>query len=320
MNQTDNPSKTNWAIVIFACRESVETLTRTVSAALIDASNTAVVDILVNGNSELAEKFAARLEQLVQQPRVASVRVWSIPYGDKANAWNQYIHQIWDGQEIAFFVDGYIRLNPDAVTLLGEEVATRTDVLGGTGLPCMGRSGLVLRAHMLKHGGLHGNFCCIKGSAISQLKQRQIALPIGLYRVDSLIGALLNYDLHPERRDWNSKRIFAHPTASWQTDSKHWWRLSDIKAKLKQMLRQSRGILENLAVKDHFVVLKQLPETLPSTATELVQRWVARHPEQVRAMVRRNPFVIGALAHSRKSNEVAAADLMPKLVKNSRQP
>lgn len=320
MPQTNKHAPMNWAVVIFACRESIETLAQTIRAVLASAPSAAVVDVMVNGNSKLVTECAALIEQLAVHSRDSAVRLWSIPTGDKANVWNQYIQQIWDNEELVFFIDGYVRLNLDAVTLLGEEVTSRTDVLGGTGVPGAGRSGLALRAYMLKHGGFHGNFCCIKGSVISQMKQRRIALPFGLYRVDSLMGALLSFGLHPELNEWNPKRIFVHPNASWQTEPKHWWRFSDARAKLKQVLRQSRGALENLAVKDHFVGRRQLPETLPSTASELVLEWVDRHSGQVRAMALRNPFVLGALAHSKNTSGVPSGDLVPQLVKSSQVP
>jgi hypothetical protein len=34
------------------------------------------------------------------------VRLWSIEVSDKAHVSNQYVHHIWPGSEIAYFVDG----------------------------------------------------------------------------------------------------------------------------------------------------------------------------------------------------------------------
>jgi len=310
----DPHMSSTWAIVIFASREAVSVLRQTVRAALLAAQDKAHIDILVNGNPALAHDFAACLSDLPTHAAHATVRVWSIEQGGKANAWNTYLHQIWSDEPIAFFIDGYARLNADAVQLLGDAVLADTTVLGGTGIPSVGRSAPTLRAQMMQHGGFHGNFCCIRADAIRDIRARGISLPFGLYRVDSLMGALLSYGLHPEHADWNHRRILVHPQASWQTDAKHWWRLSDVKAQLKRMLRQSRGVLENEAVKELFVVRKLPAERLPATAAELVLNWVARCPDAVRRMAWRDPFLRRTLAEIRLSLGHTADGHPPTLV------
>jgi len=316
--QTSTLTSGKWAIVIFASRESLDTLGRTVRAAQISAKDRASIDVLVNGNVPLALALA---KQLCVQPLVsgtAAVRVWSITLGDKANAWNQYIHHIWSGEQIAFFVDGYVRLNPDAVWLLGDAVAARPDVGGGTGVPRMGRTAEDLRAQMSLEGGFHGNFCCIKACAIEQMRQRRIVLPFGLYRVDSLMGALLNFGLDPARNDWVTARIFVHPQASWQTDPKHWWQTGHLRAHIKRVFRQSRGVLENLALRDHLHVREQSPESLPATASELVIDWVRRCPAQARAALWYNPLARRALADLRQSTFFAADNSQPNFMGSSK--
>lgn len=314
MKQASTLTPAKWAIVIFASRESLDMLGRTISAAQIAAKDRANIDVLVNGNEPLA---VALTNQLCLQPSAcdaAAVRVWSVTVGDKANAWNQYIHHIWSGENIAFFVDGYVRLNPDAVQLLGDAVGARPDVHGGTGVPRIGRTANAIRAEMALEGGFHGNFCCIKASAIEQLRQREIVLPFGLYRVDSLMGALLNFGLDPARNDWVASRIFVHPNASWQTDPKSWWRTGHIRAQIKRAFRQSRGVLENLAIRDHLHVRKQAPESLPATATELVIDWIRRCPAQASAALWHNPLARRALAEIRQSTVRATYNPPPNFM------
>lgn len=295
-------------------------LGQTVKAVQIAAHDRADIDVLINGNAPLAEELANQLCIPTLAPESPRVRVWSISVGDKANAWNQYIQHVWSGEDIAFFMDGYVRLNPDAVSLLGDAVVARTDVLGGTGAPKTGRTAAAIRAQLTREGGFHGNFCCIKGSAIEQLRQRRIALPFGLYRVDSLMGALLSLGLHPESNAWDASRIFFHPDASWQTDPKRWWRIDDIRAQFKRVFRQSRGVLENLAAKDHLRTRKQTAESLPATVSELVLDWVQRCPAQTSAVLRRNPLARRALANIRQSPASATDGSPPSLVGSNKAP
>jgi hypothetical protein len=171
-----------------------------------------------------------------------------------------------------------------------------------------------MRASMTKSGGFHGNFCCVTGGVIAQLRQRGITLPLGLYRVDSLMGALLSFGLHPENNDWNARRILVHPTATWQTEPKYWWNPTHLKAKLKRMFRQSRGLLENEAVKNHFLVQKLSPEQLPATAYALVSGWAVRCPTQVNTLCWRNPLAKRALNHFKQDQPPVFDIAAPTLV------
>lgn len=303
-----------WAIVIFAARESPDLLLLTLKAALAASRNTAHVDILVNGNPELATAIAGLSGTSLRPDMAPLVRVWSLAQGDKANTWNSYLHHIWQGESISFFIDGYVRLNPDAIELLGNAVEAQPTVLGGTGVPSMGRTAAAMRAHMAEHGGFHGNLCCIKGEVIRQIRQRNIRLPFGLYRVDSLMGALLSFGLDPCNNSWDRHRILVHPEASWQTDTRHWWRPSDVKAQVKRILRQARGVLENEAVKQLFVAQKIQPEQLPTTARALVLQWVEHCPEQVHAILSKSILARKALKEIQTTADKLADGCPPTLI------
>lgn len=293
-------------------------LMQTIQAASRASGRRAHIDVLVNGNPSLAQTIAIDLSaQHKASGNSSSVRVWSLVQGDKANTWNQYFHHVWRGEEISFFIDGYVRLNADAVELLGNAMSANPGVLGGTGVPSMGGTAAAMRAEMAKHGGFHGNFCCIRGAVIKQIRQRSIALPFGLYRVDSLVGALLSFGLHPETNKWDRHRVLVHPDASWQTDQRHWWRPSDVRAQVQRMSRQALGVLENQAVKDLFEVQRIAAEQLPATAATLVAQWLERCPEQANKILERNVLAKKALAELQLSASSVADGLPPTLISSS---
>lgn len=305
----------NYGLVIFAARESADVLRQTLDTAISAAHDFTTVDVLVNGNPQLAHDVVAGLGLYTG----CLLRVWSIPLGDKANAWNQYIHHIWDGQSLAFFIDGYVRINHDAVTLLGSAVTSDSTALGGSGVPSCGRSAPAVRKTMLENGGMHGNFCCIKGSTIAEMRQRQIRLPLGLYRTDSLMGAIISYALHPGIHQWDRHRILVHPEVSWQTDDKHWWDTKEAVSYLKRHLRQARGELENKAVADHLAIRRQAPELLPVTARKLVLEWAHRCPNKVAEHFGVRPLVRWALHKFRTLPELSQAGIAPELIWSSTQ-
>lgn len=311
-----------WAIVIFASRESLAVLVSTIKAAQIAACGVATIDVVVNGNNELADALTKQLCDPELASDETSVKVWKIAVGDKANAWNQYLHQIWSGEKIAFFIDGYVRLNPDSVRLLGNSIASQSNVLGGTGVPNVEPATIDKSSQPAPDSGFHGNFCCLTGAAIEKIRLQNISLPFGLYRVDSLMGAMLSVGFDPTCNTWDGSRIFVHPAASWQTDPKHWWRISDIRAQIKRIFRQSRGVLENLAARDHLVVRKQPPEMMPATATELILEWVQRCPAEANKVMRYNPLARRALADIKQSagNAKPEDSIAPILVGSSNTP
>jgi len=304
-----------WGVVLFAAREAPGVLIRSIEAARVAAVGRTTIDVMVNGNASLVTSVVA----LLQSPGVPQVngclRMWSIPHGDKANAWNQYLHHIWRGEEIAFFVDGYVQLQPDALGLLGKAVLDGPGVLGGSGVPTQGRSAKALRANMLVNGGFHGNLCCIQGDVIQRLKDRGIKLPVGLYRTDSLMGAFLAYNLDPGTDPWADERIAVHPDASWRVDAQPVWHVSALRSHWKRMLRQARGVLELAAFREHAAVRRLPPERLPDTASAMVSAWVRDCPQDARQALGWHPLRWWALRQLRRESAgLGAANVTPTLV------
>ena len=219
------------ALVIFVSRESSDTCYRTLSAAAMATgrlSGRFGVDVLVNGNTSLAKALAENYRKAPEFRPLAWLRIWSISVGDKGNAWDTYLHHIWDGEMLVFFMDGYVRLRPDALVRLETAMGSAKDALGGSGVPTRGRTASTLRHEMLAYGGFHGNLCCMRGRVIAEIRQRKIHIPMGMYRVDSLVGAFLCFGLSPAENSWDPQRIVVEALASWDVDPKRWWRWSDV--------------------------------------------------------------------------------------------
>jgi hypothetical protein len=307
----------NWSLAMFTARETPKMLMRSVAAVLKAAPPGLTIDILANGNPKLGNALSNAICQHPVLPDGVVLRLWHIPHGDKANAWNQYLHQIWRGQTLTFFVDGYVRPLPDALRLLGNAVMGSDHAHGGSGVPTVGHSAAVLRASMLKNGGIHGNLCCMKGSFISRIKQRGIRLPVGLYRTDSMMGTMLACDLGAAPRGWDIARLLVHSEATWDMDDLVWWRASSTYIYWSRRMRQARGDLEIQAFKDFFAKREGAPELLPATAHEMVMDWVQRCPERAQTTLRRHPLRLWAMRRLARELPPARQDLLPALVWSS---
>lgn len=265
-------------IAIFASRETTETLFKTILSTLEAAPQHAQIDVLVNGNEPLAET----IRQTFHEDRIdcdANLRIWSIKTGDKANAWNQHIHHISRGCSASFYMDGYVRPESNAIKSLLERMDSSSDALGGTGIPSTGRGARSLKNQLLTEGGFHGNLCCIRANALDAMRSRDIRIPLGIYRTDSTMGAFLSFGLDPSQFSWNPRKyISVDPNSTWKTDDKHWWNYRDVISSLKRFARQTRGQIENQAVRAHLAVLRKPPELLPRTVKGLVEGWMTTFP------------------------------------------
>jgi hypothetical protein len=257
--------------------------------ASVPANST--IDVVVNGNAALADYLARHLET-VPGSKAHAVRVWHIDFGDKANAWNQYIHRIWSGESVACFMDGYVRPLPEAITRLIAGAGQNGSSLGATGVPTVGRSASATRTLMQQNSGFHGNLCCIKAEALSGLRAAKIRLPLGLYRTDALMGAFLLFGLDPSRNGWDESRIAVIADASWETEPKRWWRVNDLISHWRRLVRQARGVFENQAAKELLAVRRAPPASLPSHASVLVREWAQRYPRKCAAMAIKHPLAV----------------------------
>lgn len=318
-NQNATPSSYVWAVAVFASRECASELLLTINAIVAASNQRTVIDIMVNGNPTLAKETARLLVDTNLSTAGLAIRVWSIALGDKAHAWNQYVHHVCPSAGLYFFVDGYVHLMRDALQLLDDGLEAHPSALGGTGVPTTGRTAAALRQQMLTEGGIHGNLFALKAPTMQVLRQKKFCLPLGIYRTDPTLGAALAFGLDPTQYEWDIKsRVFVHPQVTWTTIEKKWWRYAEIKSQFKRILRQGQGVLENKAVENFLAVQKRAPEQLPRTAAELVLGWVKQYPAEAAAAMWRAPLSRLALDKFRDKRDWSCAAEPPVLVSTAK--
>lgn len=292
MNDADRGGRaTDWAVSIYSSRESPELLLQTVEAAVQACTGRqAVVDLVVNGHDALArciaEAIAARRPSLG-----ALLRIWSVPLGDKANAWNEYLHRLAPRASTYFFLDGYVHAAADSLAALHAALQGRPGALGATGVPKVGFSAALTANEMRRAGGLHGNLYALRDTAVDELRRLGWRLPLGLYRNDSTLGAALSFGLNLYPREWRAlERIALCEQVHWSVPTLSWWRPADLRAHWRRRVRQAQGELELAALRERYSRRRVPFEDLPQTATELVQDWMDRCPGEARALLGRSRF------------------------------
>ena len=171
--------------------------------------------ILVNGSTDNTSA-TARLLALADN----RITTHELPIGDKANAWNEYVHRIAD-PEIAthVFLDGDIKASHGAISALQAALTASADCYAAAALPAAGRNQRGWARRLLIHHYISGNLYALSGSVIRQFRERQIRLPFGAKGEDGLLSYLLLTDLKGGEDDSHTDRITIAEDATFEFDS-----------------------------------------------------------------------------------------------------
>jgi hypothetical protein len=303
-----------WAVAIFAARETPAVLAGTVQAAIAAcAGRQATIDVLINGNHALAADFAELAATLPAD--ACTLRVWSIAAPDKAHTWNEYVHRIWDRSGRTFFIDGYARVKPGALAAIDRRLAGAPNAMAGSGVPTCGRSATRLREHMLRRGGIHGNLYALTEESMDMIRTTGFRLPLGLYRTDPMLGAVLAYRLDPARHEWKRGTVVAEADATWDVDGIDALNYKNVIAYFKRRLRQAQGVLESRALREHMTIKRLAPQFLPRTAQGMISDWLAAQPAQARSLFLKQPSCLYAARKLRAPRDWSATEVAPVLLR-----
>lgn len=268
----------DWSVAIFAAREAPATLRRCIGAAVAAcAGRRAVVDVLVNGNRALAAAVAQQAWE-----GEARVRIWNIEVGDKAHAWNEYLHRVWPGGRPAFFIDGYTELRQEVLAALYWRVAGRDP------------AGLDGRGHMLKTGGQHANVHALGIAEMAALRARGVHLPLGLYRTDSLIGAVLAFGLEQAGGARQARELDTGPASMVRSRPRPRAPGVDAGAAAERAARPA-------------VAVQRPPR-------QLIHDWLVEHPRQSQPLFFKRPLCLGAARKLKAEQDWSALWTAPELV------
>lgn len=222
----------NVAVCIFARNE--ERLLPHCVAALHAAGLGAddAVHILINGCTDNTVAAARALSAADQR-----IAIHELPIGDKANAWNEYVHRLADPQiRTHVFLDGDICASEGAVAALDEALLASTQSYAAAALPAAGRSRRGWAARLLTHNYLSGNLYALSGAVIAKLREGPIRLPFGTKGEDGLISYLLLTDLRGGENDRHTHRITIAEEATFEFDSlrPNWRDLSIYRRRLRR--------------------------------------------------------------------------------------
>ena len=173
----------------------------------------------------MANGCTDRTEQIVREyaERNPAVHLISIRLPDKCNAWNVFIHEV--ARESAadrptyFFVDGDATVVPGSLTLLAEGLMRSPHAHAASAPPACGRNVERDRRDLVEGRLLVANLYALRGTFVKRLQECGARLPLGLEGDDGLLGALIKWDLQPDRQEFDHERIVPCPDSGFLFES-----------------------------------------------------------------------------------------------------
>jgi len=203
------------------------------------------IHVVVNGSSDgtevIAREIAARDER---------VSVHVLAFGDKANAWNHYVHRVADEGAHHVFMDGDVRPASGAIAALRGALDQHPEALAASALPRGGRRSPAWARQVLENHGMPGNLYMLRDATVARMRARRFFLPVGLVGDDTFLRWILLRDLDP-CAEIRRERIRPAAAAFFEYDSFPIASLSGLRALYKRHRRYSRRDMEMVLLTEH---------------------------------------------------------------------
>jgi glycosyltransferase involved in cell wall biosynthesis len=227
---TDTPSP--WPVAVFAHNEA-RNIIACLDSLLTAATHPLVCHVLANACTDRTEALVR--EYSADHPNVHLV---TIALGDKANAWNVFVHEIAHVETPCFFIDGDVRATPGSLDAMAQALIQQPQANGVSALPRSGRGVAAFQRDMLKDNGVAGNLYGLRGSFVERIRTQAIKMPVGTIGEDALMGAMLKWDLQGDTR-WDNDRVVVAREAGFAFDSVSPWLPREWKKYFRRRVRYS---------------------------------------------------------------------------------
>lgn len=264
MTQVDREPRTSAItfVAVFAHNEerNIERCLGSLHAA--GCPQSATVAVLVNGSTDRTASIVTQYAKTRE-----TVKLILISLGDKANAWNEFVHTHAPSEGIVVFVDGDVVAAPGSIAALARALSENSTALIASAVPGSGRNRQAQVDSVLKEHGVQGNLYAVRAQFLQKIRSAGVRMPVGFVREDGLIGALAKWDLDPLGAPWNDTRVVPVRESRFLFDSIPMWSVRGWRQYFRRRVRYSLGHFENAMLGQ---VLKSAgPTAIPATVTEL---------------------------------------------------
>lgn len=285
VKSTDQAVDREVCVAIFAYNEQ-SSIVASIESVLKSAENAVAgeriqVVVLVNG---CTDHTAARVAEFGR--RDDRVRLQVIEVGDKANAWNTYVHelaQLDNDNRLHVFMDGDVTCTPDAISAMVKAArqAPAANAVATLPAPGIGRNRQLNVQLYDQDGAIFGNLYGLTSDFLRRVRERQIRIPRGAVGEDAIVTEMIAHDLSRKNSYDNRLAVCAAEPAGFVYPRLSPWRLRDIRLYINRRVRY--------AIRDHRLPLlrriefEDMPESMEPLDRQILtalnkRRWL--HPLQ----------------------------------------
>ncbi|MEZ6122033.1 MAG: glycosyltransferase family A protein [Planctomycetaceae bacterium] len=239
---------------IGACLKSLLAAAGPVGAAL-----TRVV-VLANGCTDSTDQ---RVLDLARED--CRIQLCRISLGDKANAWNTYVHDLCSEEHehcLHLFVDGDITCTPGTIEAVCAAVRRSPTAHAVSVLPAIGvgrNRALNVRLYE-EDGAIFGNFYALTGEFLRDIRVRGIRIPRFSMGEDVIVGEMVCFSLDRRNPYDNRRAVLASPTEGFVYRSLSAWRWLDMRLYLGRRIRYRIRAWQTAFLR--FCNFQDMPETM----------------------------------------------------------
>ena len=179
---------------------------------------------------------------------VPDLTLVEVDVGDKANAWNVFVHDLVTVERAAqldayFFMDGDVTLQPAAIALLAAALKEHASASAAGGMPSTGRDRDAWRARMVRNGTLAGNLYALRNTFVDAIRRRQIRMPVGLIGEDLFLSWLV-VNVESATRGNDGPRCIFCANAEFAFRSLSPYRAADVRTYIRRKWRYTYRALQ----------------------------------------------------------------------------
>jgi glycosyltransferase involved in cell wall biosynthesis len=289
-----------WPVMVLAYNEERRIAACLDSIFASDPGHKLEVFVMANGCTDRTEAIVREYGRTRPEVHLISIKL-----GDKCNAWNVFIHETVPAhcasRDIYFFMDGDARVVRGSFTAMARALRDNSHAHASSAVPASGRNAARDRRGILQERGLVANLYALRGSFVKRLRALSVRIPLKLEGDDGLLGALIKWDLAPERQGFDQARIVPCAEARFEFEPMSPLRLPDWKMYWKRAVRYGRRRYEFQLLGQ--VVKAQGISALPVDITQLYPHATSLRLSWEGIYTLTNLIALRQMRSLRKSNE-----------------
>ena len=259
-------------VAIFAYNEQ-ESIIPSIESVLAAAENAVApecvqVIVLVNG---CTDETAARVSQFGQRDQ--RVLLKEIEIGDKANAWNTYVHEVANidrDDRLHAFMDGDVTCTPGVVAAMMDAIrlAPHVNAVATLPAPGVGRNRQLNVELYEQDGAIFGNLYGLTNQFMRRVRERGIRIPRGAVGEDAVVTEMVAFDLERTNNYNHRLAVCAAEPAGFIYPRLSPLRISDIRLYFNRRIRYS--IREQQMPLLQRIEFDNLPESIEPVNREIL--------------------------------------------------